>query len=106
MIEPGKITIGTAVFPTASFTDDTGLPANPTTVTFKTISPSGTLATYTYGSSSVVTRPETGTYKAEIYPDEPGRWHTRWEATGNKMAVEDNFTVQASPFYDFAARRY
>lgn len=101
MMAPGRIYPGTAVFLAASFTDDAGDLSDPATVICMTMSPSGKKATYTYGTDANVTKVATGQFQAEVSPDESGRWFVRWETTGNKMAVEENFIVQASPFAGF-----
>lgn len=98
MIRPGKIYPGTSLSLTATFTDDAGALDDPTTITFKTCDPNGTILSYVYGTDSELTRTSIGLYAAEISPDRAGRWHVRWETTGQVSAYEDTFIVQDSPF--------
>lgn len=102
MLEPGKIYVETELRLTASFTDSDGDPVDPDTVTFKTCSPSGTKAAYVFGTDSEVQKASVGNYTADIVPDKAGRWHIRWETTGTgaTVAIEDNFVVKKSAFFD------
>ena len=103
MLTPGKYFPGTTMSVTASFTNDAGAPADPVSVVFKTHSPDGDIATYTYGTDGNVSKSSTGNYAATFVADRAGRWRTRWEGTdalGNTIVIEDNFNVQASRFAD------
>ncbi len=101
MLAPGKIFVDGVINITATFTDADGIAVNPTTVTFKTMSPCRTETDYVYGTDSEVTRPATGYYIAQIQPGEAGVWFFRWETTGTgtTSAVEGRFNVQISPFF-------
>ncbi len=103
MLSPGKIYVNTVLRLTVSFTDEDGVAVNPTTVTFKLMSPCCCGSTsYEYGVDANITRPSTGNYIAEIQPDEAGVWSWRWETTGTGTTVanEGTFNVQRSRFYD------
>lgn len=103
MLTPGKYFPGTTMSVTASFTNDAGAPADPVSVVFKTHSPDGDIATYTYGTDDNVSKSSTGNYAATFTPDRGGRWRTRWEGTdgiGNVIVIEDDFIVQVSTFVD------
>lgn len=100
MLYPGKIYPETTLRLTVSFTDENGDAVDPTTVTFSTYSPGGTLTSYVYDTDDEVGKASTGNYYADIVPDESGRWHFRWVTTGSGTAIatEGNFIVQASKF--------
>lgn len=98
MLTPGRIFPGTTVTLTASFVDAAGIASDPTTVVFKTCSPSQSIKTYTYGAGTIVTKTAVGSYQATVTPDQGGRWSIRWETTGGVVATEDDFIVQKSPF--------
>ena len=105
---PGRSYIHTEKRILVNFLDANGDDVNPTTVTFKTCSPSAVEASYVYGTDSEITRTSTGHYVADIVPDESGRWHYRWETTGAGTIIkhEGSFLVQASQFYDDLDRGY
>jgi len=102
MLTPGKFYVNTELRLEASFETDDGTAVDPDTVKFRTYAPSGAKATYTYGDDSEVQRTSTGNYTADIVPDEAGRWHYRWETTGTgtKIALEGDFIIQQSAFFD------
>jgi hypothetical protein len=102
MLAPGTIYVETELRLTAAFTDSDGVGIDPDTVTFKTFSPSGAEATYVYGTDDEVQRESAGNYTADIVPDEAGRWHIRWKTTGTGkvIAIEDDFIVRKSAFFD------
>lgn len=102
MLAPGKNYINTEIRLTASFVDSDGDAVDPDTVTFKTYSPQGLVASYVYGTDSEVQKASTGNYTADVTPDKAGRWHFRWETTGTGtvLALEGDFIIQRSPFFD------
>lgn len=73
--------IGDRVTLTANFTD-AGAPVEPTTVTCSVRSPSGTTTSPSVTNAS-------GTYSAEIEPDEHGAWAYRFAGTGTYVAAEE-----------------
>lgn len=99
---PGRAYIYTTVRLRVRLMDEDGEDVNPSTVLFKTCSPSGVETTYTFQTDDEILRESTGHYRADIVPDETGRWHYRWETTGTGtvITVESDFLVQASKFYD------
>lgn len=102
MLTPGRYYPGSPIRFTISFTDDDGVGVDPATVTVKTISPTGTVSTYVYGTDDEVARSSAGNYYADITPDTGGRWSLRWQTTGTSttFATEEDFLVQLSPFVD------
>lgn len=79
--------IGDRVTLTANFTD-AGSPVQPTTVTCTVKAPSGMTT-----SSSVTNT--SGTYSAEVEPDEQGAWYYRFAGTGTYVAAgEGTFRVR------------
>ena len=99
---PGKYYVNTVVRLTVNFEEDDGDDVDPTTVTFKTMSPSWVETSYVYGTDDEVQKASVGNYTADVTPDEAGRWRFRWETTGTgtTIAVEGDFLVQYSAFYD------
>lgn len=97
---PGKYYPGSTVRLTIDFVDDQDVYVNPTTVVARSMSPSGTEATYTYGTSSEMGRTATGRYYVDITPTEFGQWTLRWQATGPAFATETRFNINYSRFYD------
>lgn len=98
---PGPIYVGTELQLTFEMLSGETY-VDPTTITFKTIDPNGTEASYTYGTDTEVGKSGTGQYYARITPNAGGRWQYRWETTGANTVVakEGNFIVQYSPFQD------
>lgn len=100
LINPGLNFNSGTVRINALFQDASEVAVDPTTVTFRTYSPSGSQASYEYGTDAEVVKVETGVYYAEISPDAAGRWYYRWETTSPVIADEGDFIVQRSPFFD------
>ena len=81
--------------------DEDGAPANPSGVRFKVKSPSGTVSTYTYGTSAQVVEVTAGkVYEVTFDASISGRWNVRGElldVSSNVVAVaEDAMVVLAS----------
>jgi uncharacterized protein YfaS (alpha-2-macroglobulin family) len=72
-----------------NFKVDDGL-TDPTTVTFKSKKPSGTVTTLVYGTDAAVVKDATGQYHADVVTDEKGEWNFRFEGTGICTAVEES----------------
>ena len=100
MLAPGKIWPGSQLDITISFKDGNGTPVDPDTVTFKLMSSEWSERSYTYGADSEISKQSVGNYTARITPDRAGRWHYRWETTGDgtTLASEGDFLVQRAPF--------
>jgi len=62
---------------------------DPTTVTFKSKKPSGTITTLVYGTDAAVVKDATGQYHVDVTTDEKGEWNFRFEGTGTCTAVEE-----------------
>ena len=92
--------IGDEVYLTAAFTDENGDPADPTTVTFRSRKPDGTVTTYVYGIDAQVEYLSLGNYAVTLSVDLAGTWFYRWEGSDDPAAAEENiFTVRRSEFY-------
>lgn len=102
MLRPGKLYVNTTLRLTINFKDDDGDDVDPSTVTFRLMSPGGVESTYVYETDSEVTKQSVGDYAAEIVPDTAGRWFYRWQTTGSgtALATEGDFLIQDSPFFD------
>lgn len=91
---------GSLVRATGTFTDINGAPADPTTISLKYKSGSGSTTTLTYAGSQL-TKLSTGVYYADL--DTSGwagpnnqLWTLEWIGTGTCQAISgDSFTVSA-----------
>lgn len=108
MLIPGRIYVNTTVRIPVNYQNDLGEDTDPDGVTFRLMSPNGTETTKVYGTDDEIAKTSVGDYYIDVMPDVAGRWHYRWESTGmNKaVAVEGNFVVQRSAFYDDCTRDY
>ena len=108
MLAPGRQYVNSPIRIGAHFEDDGGTDIDPTTVTFRLMSPQGVETSYVYGTDAEVVKIDTGDFYAEVTPDESGRWFWRWQTTGtNKtLAFEGNFLVQYSQFIEGVRRAY
>lgn len=106
-LTPGRNAVGTTVWLAVNFTDDDYADVDPSTVTFKIISPRGVVSTYVYLTDSELEKTSTGDYRIGIVPDTPGTYTYRWITTGSGTAVALNgsFVVQTTPL-DTTERRY
>lgn len=102
MLTPGRHYVNTTIRLAVNFQDDDGTDIDPSTVTFKSYSPSGVTASLVYLTDAEVVRLNTGDYAVDFVPDESGRWFYRWSSTGagTSIAIEGNFLVHPSVFYD------
>lgn len=76
--------IGDRVRITASFVNSAGTPTNPTAVTVTVRKPDGQTVSPT-ASSSV-----TGTWEADVDPDQHGNWFYRFAGTGALVVAEES----------------
>jgi hypothetical protein len=105
MLAPGRVYPGQTVQVVADFSNaSTELLFDPTTVTFKLMSPCGSSTSYVYGADTEVAKLATGEYQASVTVDRPGRWHYQWMITSGTPAVttmaQGTIVVQDTPFYD------
>lgn len=93
-------TIRTLVRLVASFVDEDGDPADPTTVTFRTKAPDGTFANYVFPDDAAVTNPAVGTFRVHITPDQSGEWcyHAEGEGAVQVTTPDGHFEVDESCF--------
>lgn len=70
-----------------------GVLTNPTAVTFKARTPSGTVTTYVYGTDAQLVRLATGQYYVDLPVTEQGEWWYRFEGTGTVTAASEAFLV-------------
>ena len=102
---------GDLVHVTGTWTDplNSNAPIDPTVVMLSVKDPSGTVTTYTYGSTAITVKDSAGTettsptggagmivqddvgiYSADIdVTSEGGRWYYRWFSTGTGQAAEE-----------------
>jgi hypothetical protein len=105
MLSPGKIYPGTVIRIPIVFSDEEGVAVDPDSVTFRLMSPCRSESSYTYGTDAELTQTSAGNYQMDIPSTvltEGGRWFYRWQTTGvgTTTALEGNFVVQASVFFD------
>jgi uncharacterized protein YfaS (alpha-2-macroglobulin family) len=62
---------------------------DPTTVTFKSKKPSGTITPLVYLTDVAVVKDAVGQYHVDVTTDEKGEWNFRFEGTGTCVAVEE-----------------
>lgn len=92
-------TLGALVRLSAAFTDQAGLPDDPTTVLFKTKSPAGLVSNYAWPTDVLVVRDAAGLFHVDITADEVGNWCYRSEGAGDVQAAsEGDFDVDESCF--------
>lgn len=88
--------VGDTVRSTATFKVN-GVLTDPTGVTLRVKSPSGTITSRTYPTD--ISKTSTGTYQADIDLTANGDWWYRWEATGTvKAARERRLSVRKTEF--------
>lgn len=81
--------VGTTVELPVTFTiTATGVLADPTTVTLRTVAPDGTVTPYTYPSANVI-KDATGTYRGLFIPTDDGEWGYEWIGTGAVAVIKD-----------------
>ena len=91
---------GTAVMMTAAFSDGSGNPLDPGTVTLRVLDPNGGEQVFTTGQLS---RTAPGAYQYTIVPMVAGAWFYRFEGSGQCTATADSvFNVSDTPFTDAA----
>lgn len=80
----------------ASFSLDGAL-TDPTTVTVKYKTPTGTSTTLVYPTDFAVVKDGVGNYHLDLNLNAGGTWYFRWEATGTIIgAAQETFTVAAA----------
>lgn len=86
--------LGQGIKLNAHFSDQDAVALDPTTVTFKIISPSGQLEVFVYGTDLEVQKSSVGYYYISYAPLEAGVFHYRWQGEGNiSSALEGSFEV-------------
>lgn len=99
MAQLGQYDIGDRVRVSVRFRDLRGALADPTAVTAKTKTPSGTTTSYVYGTADELVRDDTGRYHLDIDVSASGYWAYRFEGTGDVVAAaEGRFEVDTSEF--------
>ena len=107
MLTPGKHYIGDIVRLAVNYSS-IGTDIDPETVALKIMSPCGIVTTLTYGVDPEIGFTDTGDYYCDYSPNASGRWRYRWVSTGTNTvsALEGDFLVQHSPFFDDVPRLY
>lgn len=105
MLIPGRTYVNDTKRIAINYQDDDGVDVDPDGVTFKLMSPRGTITTYVYGTDAELVRLNTGDYHVDVTPTESGRWHWRWisTGTGKATATEGTLVVQWSEIVEGGA---
>lgn len=91
--------VGGLIRCSAVFTSIAGAAVDPTVVKFKYRTPSGTIATYTYGIDAALVKDSTGHYHVDVDATRDGMWFYRFESTGAGQAAEEHgFFIANSEF--------
>jgi phytoene dehydrogenase-like protein len=90
--------VGDLIRSSVTFTDFAGTPTDPTTVTFKYITPVGFVTQIVYPAGGI-TRDSAGVYHSDVTIAMAGSWWFRWNGTGAIIAAtEEPVFVQTSMF--------
>ena len=90
--------VGDLVRCTATFATS-GTNVDPSAVTFKKKTPSGTTTTLTYATDAALVKSAVGIYYVDVSATEAGDWSYRFAATGTGQSAEEHqFRVQPSLF--------
>lgn len=87
---------GTELVSTATFRNAAGALANPTTVTFYTRGPGGTVTPYIAGTAPEATNTGTGVYQLVFIPDDYGEWEIVARGVGIVTQTE-RVRIQVDP---------
>ena len=93
----GTVYPGASLRLTASFYSGETL-ADPGEVVLLTLSPSGAVERYEYGTDAALVRDAVGKYRFDFSPAEGGTWDYRWEVPGGGAAAEGEIEVRVSAF--------
>lgn len=83
------IYVGHVVRFPATFRTAAGVATDPTTVTYRVLTPAGVETAYVYGTDEEVTRTAAGYYTLRLQLNEAGTWWVRVEGTGAVAAVNE-----------------
>lgn len=84
---------------TATFKNTSGEVIDPAALTFRTLSPTGTIVVLVYATDAALVKDSTGVYHVDVSAAEPGVWGYRFAATGSgQAAAEGEFWVDQSKF--------
>jgi hypothetical protein len=90
--------LGDKVRVRGAFTDDQGIPVDPTNIQFDWHGPTSS-GSYVYGVDTELVRDSAGNYHVDIDADTSGPCYYRMYSTGiGKAAAESYFIVKASQF--------
>jgi hypothetical protein len=88
--------IGDLVRLTGTLETADGTNVDPEAIVCKVLAPSGTVATYTYGTDAYPVRSEAGVFYVDYTPTEAGEHWYRFTSTGTGQATDENrFSVRA-----------
>ena len=91
--------VGDRVRLLATFKNAAGVATDPTTITVKTKTPAGVVATFVFGIDAQVVKDSTGNYHFDFDLTASGHWYYRWAATGAVFAAEEGtLDVRVSRF--------
>ena len=89
--------VGDRVRISTTVLNSAGTATDPTTLTFKIVTPAGVTTTYVYGTDAELVKASTGNYYVDYTTPTYGRFPYRWVATGNvTQATEGTLVVRKS----------
>lgn len=92
--------IGNAVRCSVTFRTISNIIADPNSVFFHLMTPSGTTHLYTYGANSELQKLTTGVYYVDVLAQQQGAYYYRFEGSGTIQSAEESyFVVRPSVFY-------
>lgn len=108
MLAPGKHYIGDVIRLAVNYSAF-DVDVDPATVSLSVMDPCGTVRTFVYGTDPEITYADTGDFYSDyVIPEKSGRYRYRWVSTGAGLqsALEGDFLVQYSSFFDDVPRLY
>jgi len=108
MLAPGKHYIGDVIRLAVNYST-AGTDVDPDGVTLSVMHPDGVVVSYIYGTDAEIGYTDTGDYYCDyVIPEKSGRYRFRWVSTGDgtTSALEGDFLVQHSAFFDDVPRLY
>lgn len=90
----GVYQVGDAVTLQATFTNLSGVNADPTAVSLKVTDPGGTTTTYTYNPGDV-TKTATGVFQYVLSITTAGRYTYKWFGAGTVQAASPDMRLEA-----------
>jgi hypothetical protein len=95
---PNVYDVGDKVRISFAITGPSGALVDPTTVSGKFKTPTGTKTTYVYGTDAALVKVSTGNYYFDITINDDGQWHYAAISVDPPASAEGSFHVRRSQF--------